>query len=681
MTDVAITEFEEIDPDELHLVGKGANGFKALLAKSASEEVRAVLEQVAENLDMEIVKADDDDGGDDGKDCPTCKGSGKIREGHVKCPKCLGTGNAPKVGQTEKELIESAKATAASGVPTPTAKDCPTCNGSGTLLDGKTCPDCNGTGSDGQMPPADKLNAQSGFAGSSDDGNGRTTIDKALAAYEELVKAKYKQKDRDQMASSGQAMSDGAYPVADAEDLDNAIHAVGRGGADHDAIRKHIIARAKALNLSSKIPDNWNSDGSLATKSVELVEKDGVVSGDNPFLGGSVTGAPPAAPAADDAAAMPGSPEWEAADAVIASDAANLILQAYELTRQFRDREAIEVAAGEGNDMFDTFSAECVLDILSAAIGQMATLAFHEAVASQAEKALDDTAEKSGARLSGDSISALVAARAVISGLLGVDDPESDSDDDDDGDDDSDSDSDDDDDDDDDETTKAILAKEIDDMTGDELLQVLDGRDEKLVKLIGEALKGKPAMDEADAISNAKGADKKNKQKAPKDENDDLEDEADHGDNESASGTNQATGAAKAADEEELTPEQIEAKAARKAAKKELRKAEEAEKQAAENAALTKQIEEHLAKVVEQNQSLQATVETLKSELDGVKKMAAPGGPVKTRTPEMTMKTASRDMTELRIAALEREARDTPDLTVRDGNRELIKELRAQLAS
>lgn len=74
---------------------------------------------------------------------------------------------------------------------------------------------------------------------------------------------KYKQDDRDRMAKSGQAMPDGSYPIADAEDLDNAIRAVGRGGADHDAIRKHIIKRADALGLSSKIPDNWNSDGSL----------------------------------------------------------------------------------------------------------------------------------------------------------------------------------------------------------------------------------------------------------------------------------------------------------------------------------------------------------------------------------------------------------------------------------
>ena len=691
MTDVAISEFEEIEPEELHLVGKGANGFKALLAKSASEEVREVLTTIAESVGLDVVKANDD--ADDKPDCKTCDGSGKIMQGNRKCPKCLGTGVQPKVGMSEKQLAEVAKTvpgSAESGAPVPVRKDCPTCNGSGTLPDnagigGNTptmCPDCDGTGNDAQFPPADKLNAQPGFAGASDDGNGRTTIDKALADYEELIKAKYKQADRDKMADSGQAMSDGAYPIADSEDLDNAIHAVGRGGASHDAIRKHIMARAKALNLASKIPDNWNADGSLdAAKSVETVTKDGVVSGANPFLNGSMSGMD------DDTSPAPGSPEWEAQDAQIASDAANAILQAYELTRQFRDREAIEVAAGEGNDVFDAFDASCVLDLLSAAIGSMATLAFHEGIAAQ--KSAEETAEKSGKRLSGDTLDALVAARNTINDLLGDDDPDNDSDsndDDDDGDDDSDSDMDDDDC---DETTKAILAKEIDDMTGDELIKVLDGRDEKLVTLLADQLAkiaaGKvSADDEKEAVGNAKMANTKNKKKDPKGEMDDLEDEADQGDADSANTS--PSGAAKATDDDvELTPEEIEAKTARKEAKKALRAAEEAEKQAAENARTQKAIEEAVAKATEAVKSLEdqlaAANAATEARLATVEKMAAPGGPVKTRTPEMVAKAADRDSVELRIASLERAARETSDPDVRKGNLAIVKELRASLAS
>jgi hypothetical protein len=64
-------------------------------------------------------------------------------------------------------------------------------------------------------------------------------------------------------AASGAAMADGSYPIKTKADLRKAIKAVGRGGADHDKIRAHVIKRAKALGLEALVPDNWNPDGSL----------------------------------------------------------------------------------------------------------------------------------------------------------------------------------------------------------------------------------------------------------------------------------------------------------------------------------------------------------------------------------------------------------------------------------
>lgn len=85
-----------------------------------------------------------------------------------------------------------------------------------------------------------------------------------------LVNAdKYTQADRDRMAKSGEAMDDGSYPIADEEDLHSAVRAVGRGDGDHDAIRRHVIKRAKALGKPDAIPDNWNADGSLKQSSAE----------------------------------------------------------------------------------------------------------------------------------------------------------------------------------------------------------------------------------------------------------------------------------------------------------------------------------------------------------------------------------------------------------------------------
>lgn len=113
----------------------------------------------------------------------------------------------------------------------------------------------------------------------------RMAIDRAAIARLDERAEKYNADDRKHMASAGQAMPDGSFPIKDAEDLKNAIHAVGRASNNsHNAVRKHIIARAKALGLSSDIPDNWNADGSLKEQnSVEpSTETRDVVDGDDP---------------------------------------------------------------------------------------------------------------------------------------------------------------------------------------------------------------------------------------------------------------------------------------------------------------------------------------------------------------------------------------------------------------
>ena len=74
------------------------------------------------------------------------------------------------------------------------------------------------------------------------------------------------QDERDAAAKSGAAMPDGSYPITTCDgdnSVDTAISAVGRGGADHDSIRAHIMKRAESLGCAGKIPDDWNPDGSL----------------------------------------------------------------------------------------------------------------------------------------------------------------------------------------------------------------------------------------------------------------------------------------------------------------------------------------------------------------------------------------------------------------------------------
>lgn len=82
------------------------------------------------------------------------------------------------------------------------------------------------------------------------------------------LKAKYTADELRQMLKDGEALpnadGDPSYPIGDKADLANAIRAVGRGGlSDHDKIRAYIIRRAKALDASDEIPDNWSADGSV----------------------------------------------------------------------------------------------------------------------------------------------------------------------------------------------------------------------------------------------------------------------------------------------------------------------------------------------------------------------------------------------------------------------------------
>lgn len=48
----------------------------------------------------------------------------------------------------------------------------------------------------------------------------------------------------------------GSYPITDAGSLSDAIQAYGRA-KNKTAVKAHIKARAKALGLTEKLPDDW----------------------------------------------------------------------------------------------------------------------------------------------------------------------------------------------------------------------------------------------------------------------------------------------------------------------------------------------------------------------------------------------------------------------------------------
>lgn len=229
-------------------------------------------------------------------------------------------------------------------------------------------------------------------------------IHEAAQRAEPVAKAKYNADDRKRMAGNGQAMDDGSYPIGDRADLDNAIHAVGRGGADHNAIRRHVIARAKALGASSEIPDNWNADGSLkgaVAKELEMTDLDPTMILADPEE--TAPGNP----------TTPTSPAWEAIDAATARKWTAILARARTAVDMLAEREMLEAASGAEDDAMQA----CELQDACCAIDYAISILAPFAVAEQAESEMAEEMAMVGKALTGwdsgalDTIEALGAVR------------------------------------------------------------------------------------------------------------------------------------------------------------------------------------------------------------------------------------------------------------------------------
>ena len=79
---------------------------------------------------------------------------------------------------------------------------------------------------------------------------------KHIHTFESFLNEKnYSEDERAKMATQGHALSDGSFPIADIEDLKNAIQAFGRANdEDRSKVAKHIVARAEGLGKKDLIP-------------------------------------------------------------------------------------------------------------------------------------------------------------------------------------------------------------------------------------------------------------------------------------------------------------------------------------------------------------------------------------------------------------------------------------------
>jgi hypothetical protein len=90
----------------------------------------------------------------------------------------------------------------------------------------------------------------------------------------DVFKREFSDEQRERMADAGTAMPDGSYPIANKEDLKNAIQAFGRA-KNPAKVKQHIIRRARALGATDLLPEKWNKSMNKAEKLIERAKSVG----------------------------------------------------------------------------------------------------------------------------------------------------------------------------------------------------------------------------------------------------------------------------------------------------------------------------------------------------------------------------------------------------------------------
>lgn len=84
---------------------------------------------------------------------------------------------------------------------------------------------------------------------------------------EAYLKRDFSQEQRDHAAARGAALPDGSFPIENRSDLKNAVRAFGRA-KDKAKAKAHIISRARALDATSLLPDDWKLSKRLLLQDV-----------------------------------------------------------------------------------------------------------------------------------------------------------------------------------------------------------------------------------------------------------------------------------------------------------------------------------------------------------------------------------------------------------------------------
>ena len=159
----------------------------------------------------------------------------------------------------------------------------------------------------------------------------------------DMHKKDYSADERKQLATEGKALPDGSYPIVTVADLENAIQSFGRA-KNKAKVKAHIIARAKDLKATDKLPADW--EGSTKEEKADGAKDLKKSLGDIPWLTEIIASLDCLEESAEFEGRMEADPldaEWAAKVA-----AANKVL--VELLKERVERETDEMMGEEDNE-------------------------------------------------------------------------------------------------------------------------------------------------------------------------------------------------------------------------------------------------------------------------------------------------------------------------------------------
>ena len=379
MANVEMTEFLDLDADELHLVKRGANGFPQLLAKSVALEIEDAQKATITSSDTDSSEADEEEDkitkSCDQPDCPVC--ADRMAKGRLKAK--------------DRRALPKGDFAIPEKAPGPGSYPLPDKAHAGVAL---SLVSQHGT-------PQEKKRVRAAVRRKFP----KIDVSKSPGVPDFATATPKEAGHITDTGQSGQRMK----PMQTGTRRPPGVTTAGGetaliGGSSTAVIpEEERITHPPAATLTAKMAYTF-------THLAEFMDR---VDAQRAAKDTSWLAQPSGA-----AAEAPSSGPWEAYDSASLTEVAQLLAACGKAIDAIQTREAVEAVNGNVGDFQDTADLGMAGDALDAALGIVARLAFHEGASKEGE---DGEAEKAGRRLSGKTESALRAARDHLTSVLGED--------------------------------------------------------------------------------------------------------------------------------------------------------------------------------------------------------------------------------------------------------------------